>query len=475
MKLEVLILTGVVVTVANAIKIPDMKKVSSKWNPWPLSRGRAPQYGTTEITVPRNLSAHLAWSWHHPLGQYAIVVAGGPVIDSSKNLYLTTSDGFFKFTPEGEVVWHYKPPGRSNNMPALMGDYVYGNTITGHAFALNRETGEPVWVVRPSHSAGGDSGYPATYDGLFVMGTDKGHDPRMDGGNKKVIALDGLSGDHVWEFEVEHPVWNVMPLFPGDDTCVFMGFTGGVYRLGLHNGTLLWHTPAPNSADSFSDGGAILGPNRIVYSCSNPGSSGGGEGQLGALRAFELSDGKMLWEQILPQPCNSWPSVGYLGDSQDLSVVITPGAFMGTLTMHGGIMAFQANTGMPQWQYQAPVYHSPPLVPPIFAAYGDYQGAITRSLLGAPAMCLPAHWSCPTISGDGTIFAGRSDGSLYIVQAPSVTDSDSLPNLAKVSSTLSLGIDYATSFGVQADVFEAKGASLHGAAAFAPGMMAFAT
>merc|ERR1719401_933049 len=171
-----------------------------------------------------------------------------------------------------------------------------------------------------------------------------------------------------------------------------MDFCGGVYRLELQTGKKLWHTPAPNSEDSMSDGGAILGPNKVVYTCSNPGSSRGSEGQLGALRAFQLSDGKMLWEQILPQPCNSYPAVGYLGGSQDLSVVITPGAFMGTETMHGGIMAFQASTGMPQWQYQAPVYYSPPGVDPLFAAYGDYQGWPTRMQQGIGAICLPAHW-----------------------------------------------------------------------------------
>ena len=304
------------------------------------------------------------------------------------------------------------------------------------------------------------------------MGTDMGRDPLRPGGNSKVVVLDVDSGTQVWEYRTAQPVWNFMPLFPGDGTCVFMDFTGGVYRLGLHNGTLLWHTPAPSSEESFSDGGAILGPNHVAYTCSNPGSSVGFEGQQGALRAFQLSDGEMLWEQILPQPCNSYPALGHLGDGQDLSVVITPGSFMGTPTMHGGIMAFQASTGMPRWQYQAPVYHSPPGVVPLLAAYGDYQGVLSRMAHHVQGICLPAHWSCPTISGDGTIFAGRSDGKLYMVNGPSADDLSKLP---QINSTLPLGIDYPTSNGVTASVFDARGASLHGAAAFAPGMMAFGT
>merc|ERR1719221_2583432 len=95
------------------------------------------------------------------------------------------------------------------------------------------------------------------------------------------MALDGKDGEQVWEFRTEFPVWNFLPVFPGDDTCVFMDFTGGVYRLGLHNGTLLWHTPAPHSSGTFSDGGVIVGPNDIAYTCSNPGPGGAGRVRSG--------------------------------------------------------------------------------------------------------------------------------------------------------------------------------------------------
>ena len=35
-----------------------------------------------------------------------------------------------------------------------------------------------------------------------------------------------------------------------DDTVAFMDFSGGVYRLGLKNGTQIWRTPARESHDS---------------------------------------------------------------------------------------------------------------------------------------------------------------------------------------------------------------------------------
>ena len=36
------------------------------------------------------------WSWHHPDGQFSTMVAGGPVVDAEKNLFLMTMDGLWK-------------------------------------------------------------------------------------------------------------------------------------------------------------------------------------------------------------------------------------------------------------------------------------------------------------------------------------------------------------------------------------------
>ena len=38
-------------------------------------------------------------------------------------------------------------------------------------------------------------------------------------------------------------------------------------KVGLRNGTLLWKGDS-NSSGSYSDGGAVIGPNGVVYTCS---------------------------------------------------------------------------------------------------------------------------------------------------------------------------------------------------------------
>merc|ERR550539_258004 len=343
---------------------------------WPLALGPR-QNSSTNAVLPPSLNKALSWSWHHPGGRYHTTIAGGPVIDSDKNLYLQTNDGTRKFSPDGKTLWHYQPLGDTNNEPSLMGDYVFGNTNNVFAYALDRHKGIELWSRKYAENAGGDVGYPGAHEGVYVMGVDSGTVKGHEGGNARIIGIEAMTGNKLWEYHPEWPSWNFMPLFPGDGTLLFMDFTGGAYRLGLRNGTEIWHTAAPGTAKlspSFGDGGMTVGANGIAYTCSNPGAMGGNEGTQGVLRAYRASDGKPLWGRILPQPCNSWPAVGRLGSGPELSVVVTPGSFMGSKVMHGGIMAFNAESGRLIWNFQAPPYsHFGNM------AMGDLEGFLERS------------------------------------------------------------------------------------------------
>lgn len=393
-----------------------------------------------------------AWNWSAPEGRFSTVIGGGPVIDNAGNFYVITHEGVHKIGPQGQRVWFHQVPVHMNNQVTLVGDTALGTRDgDGTAFALDVNTGATIWETKLAKDAGLDSGYPSAHNGVFVVGAEAGHHPSQDGGNNKVFGLDAATGNKLWQFAVEAPVWNFAPLFPNDNSTVFQDFVGNVYKLNLQTGQLLWKTMAVNDQKSFSDGGAMLGSD-FVYTCSNVGSSGGNEGTSGALRAYGLMDGTMAWEQILPQPCNSYPAVGKLGSSNELSVVVTPGAFTGTLSIHGSVMAFDAKTGHLQWQYQCPVWH----------------GIMAKSdLTGVP--CIPAHWSAPFITSDGDVLAVRIDGLLYKVR-------DTLQGQREQSEHAAPSdINFATTPGVQAETYDLDRSSLHGAIAFAPKTMAVAT
>eukprot|EP00416_Gambierdiscus_australes_P024046 CAMPEP_0171074286 /NCGR_PEP_ID=MMETSP0766_2-20121228/12039_1 /TAXON_ID=439317 /ORGANISM="Gambierdiscus australes, Strain CAWD 149" /LENGTH=491 /DNA_ID=CAMNT_0011531057 /DNA_START=24 /DNA_END=1499 /DNA_ORIENTATION=+ len=452
---------------------PQLDVDNTPFHYWPSVRGpSAHQFGSTDVVMPRDLSGAHRWSWHHPAGRYRATVAGGPVIDDNTCIYLSTSDGsVWKISPEGKTLWHFKAPGITNNAPCLMGDALYGNTQTGHAFALSLATGRAFWVNKVAKDCGPDAGYPAASRGLFVMGADSGNDPRSPGGSERVVALNSTTGKVVWEFRPDVPVWNFAPLFPDPNSVVFMDFVGGVYRLRLRDGSLVWHAVPKGSEASFTDGGVTLGPNQVVYSCSNIGYGRGQEGSNGILRAFTVKDGKRLWEQWLPQPCNSYPAVGRVSGGNGFSVVVTPGSFMGQRLLHGSVMAFSAATGKPQWWYQAPVYHAPPGIYNGMAR-GDNEGVSERSKYNpAHSICLPAHWSAANVAGDGTVYAARCDGFLYAVRGTNSLGG----SVWNADNASSLSTNFATSPGVLAEVYDAGSASLHGAFAFAPGTMVVST
>ncbi|CAJ1434006.1 unnamed protein product [Effrenium voratum] len=438
---------------ASFLQMQKMLRPTVTEHPWPHARGKAPhQFGNTqEVWTDHKLS----WSYHHPDGRFHNIMAGGPVIDVDKNLYLMSGKGLIALSPSGDVRWTYETPGPSNNEVTLHGDLVLGTTKEGNAFAVDRHTGKTQWVTKLAKDAGGDCGYPAAFKDVFVVGAQQGD----FGGNRLVMGLKTGSGEKLWEYEVDQPVWNLTPLFPGDDTVAFMDFSGGIYRLGLKNGTQIWRTPARESHDSFSDGGAGLGPNGFMYSCSNFKDSTGQEGQQGVARAYKLSDGSLQWERILSSPCNSYPAVGHVKGSDALAVVVTPGSFMGRQPgLHGSVLALDAATGKDIWEFHAKPYSGVGN-----QAAGDMEGALTRHSEGVQEICLPAHWSAPIIDAQGTVLAARSDGNLYQVFGPETQFSGSKEDTTQVNS------------GVVAKLLDVKSASLHGALAAAPGMFAMST
>jgi len=141
---------------------------------------------------------------------------------------------------------------------------------------------------------------------------------------------------------------------------------------------------------------------------------------------------------------------------------------MGKPDLHGGIMAFDAATGTLQWSFSAGPYTGPNNW-----AKGDTEGLRDR-LVHDPfhPICLPAHWSAANIDGAGFVYAARSDGFIYGVHGPSSAG----PGPVALGAATSLAeLAFASTPGLEVREFDADGASLHGAFAFAPGRMAVAT
>jgi len=425
--------------------------------PWPTMRGQRPeQFGTTKEVFGRLTKP--AWVWQHPKGQYHTLLSGGTVIDENKNMYQQTAQGVLKLNENGDVLWTFETPGRSNNQPSLMGSTLVGSTTTGNAWGVDTATGEALWITKLADDAGGDCGYPAGHQGIFVVGAKAGKTKQV-GGNLRIFGLNATDGGKIWEYDLDVPSWNFAPLFPDDTSVTFMDFTGGVFRLNLQTGAETWKNIPTDSLDSFSDGGATLGPNKMMYTCSNPGSGTGSEGQTGIVRAFDLSDGKKVWEKTTESPCNSYPAVGKIRGSDKLAMVVTPGSFMGQPSLHGYVLALDASNGEEMWRF-----NTAPYTGILNQAKGDAEGVKIRVADGIQAICLPAHWSSANIDGSGTVYTGRADGSIYVVYGPKSAVSEVAPGMIVDNKTDVVG-----------EKIPIGSASLHGAFAFAKNLVAYAT
>eukprot|EP00439_Symbiodinium_sp_Y106_P065530 s608_g10.t1 len=122
-------------------------------------------------------------------------MSGGPVIDKDSNLYLQTAQGIRKFTSSGQEVWLFETPGLTNNEPSLYGNLLLSSTkLPGLAYAVDRNSGKELWRTFLADTSGGDCGYPAAHNGVFVVGASTGNDTRIQGGNTKVFGLDTNTG-----------------------------------------------------------------------------------------------------------------------------------------------------------------------------------------------------------------------------------------------------------------------------------------
>lgn len=384
-----------------------MQLQATKEDWWPSARGRVGRYGESPFSGPANLSDSLAWEWHHPDGRYHTVTLG-VVIDSKKNVYLSADDAIRKFTPDGELLWIYKPPASIPTNPSLQDGKLFGSTSNGHIFSLDMESGSEIWIEKVADANGDDTGFVTVADGVVVAATDK------DGFAARVVrGLNATDGTGLWDFRPDAAIWNFMAEFVGDGTFVFQDVEGGAYRHNLHDGRRLWK--AGGLPGTHTDGTAMLGPNGILYTVSLDACCCGpcrvdhqmGPDTTGFLNAFRLSDGHQLWQQKVARPPNVFPAVGRLHPGADYSVIIPVGQQCGAT--QNDIYAFDAATGNPQWLWVGPKNRVP-------WCAGDAEGLVIRSRLHIRNMCAPNPWSGPTIDKDGAIFTGNQNGKFYRIQ-----------------------------------------------------------
>jgi len=405
-------------------------------NYWSHSRGRVGQYGIAyDMPENLNLTAAHSWTWVHPGGINSAILWSS-LIDHDKNLYVCSTGSTYKLSNDGEVMWSSNHGGENC---ALDGKTLYGmHQGTAQMFALDMETGKEVWTKKVANSTGSNGDMVEAYGGIIFAGVDKV--PFLgDGGapSGRLLAIDGSNGDELWSFKPDCGMWNVMAMFPDNETLNFMDMCGGSYRLGLRNGSLVWKKPGPLS---FTDGGAILDAAGDMYTCSSPLLSQGNSGK-GVVRKYRNSDGEKLWETTVDSPCVNFPAVSADGST----LILAPGglaedaitksakglqppskqtelynlqvnllannsqrSYYGKPDLEGAIIGLDTSSGKMKWKHDVEPWTGVAFALDEERAYNSLQGH------GPLPHCWPSHWSGAISDQQGRVYIGRSTGDIFM-------------------------------------------------------------
>jgi len=379
--------------VRRAVKSKPAKKKRTHSYYWPSSRGSPLQYTFSNFPAAFDLTADLKWTWSNPSGTFGSVPTG-ICLDDEKSIFLSESSGIRKFSPMGLPVWVWTRPNGTaelGNALSLLDGSAFTSSIDGHVFAISMETGLEIWSKKVGNASDTSNGFVSAHAGKVVLATDASEYSRgkqlRAAANSNVTCLDATTGAILWKFAPDASVRSFLANFPDRKSVVFQDIEGGVYRLRLTDGTVMWKSGGIEG--SWTNGGAQLGGNGIVYALSNFGQPDAAPDMPGLVAAYNVSDGSRIWNRTTPRPPNTVPAIGYLQHAS-MSLVVPVGV-AGVKGNPADVVAFDGQTGMVRWTFHGP----------------------TQSKDSEARETFPSAWSAPSIDASGTVFIGNQEGQLF--------------------------------------------------------------
>ena len=377
------------------------------YSEWIGKGGNMIRSGSTSAIPPTSLSAGPAWSWAAPNGG---VVRGSPVIDSKGAIYQSTIDGdIFKFSRTGDVLWNFTTSGISlPGNPVLMEGVLYTIRVDGQMAAVNSDDGKLLWQTRACGMASGDTHSIIAGEGLVLASCLELRDAKINAATT-VVACNATSGAVLWKFRPDMVMYNWIGSIQSGSV-LFSDTLGGVYRLLLRDGSVVWKVPAP-SPPAGTTGGLTGARNGLAYVSSNLQGENTPTG-TGLVSAYSVEDGRLVWRRAFPKfPANSGPAATTHGNHPFVVVAIgTNPSFIGpqgqVLDLDSfdnspdhrhpsKVVALDLLDGHTLWEFDLPDWHG--------GAAGDTP----------QHTCLPDSYANPSIAGDGAVFVAGMSGKVY--------------------------------------------------------------
>jgi len=300
------------------------------------------------------------------------------------------------------LQWRFATEGDGISSPVVVGDRVYAGSGDGHLYALDRLTGERIWAF-DVHNAIHSS--PAVENGLVFLATRDG----------ALVAVEAANGKQRWRVATgpDKPLpWGhetgdyyiASPVLAGNGVVIFGAGDGSVRALEEKTGKAIWRTDIGErirSTPAVSDGMVLIGTIQ------------------GRLHALALKDGAPRWKFDTEGTKLDSSKFGFDRRSIQSSPAVANGVvYFGA--RDGWVYAVGTNDGKERWRYDHQI--SWIITSPAVADGVVYDGSSDKVFVQAlnaadgrelwRAKTQAPVWSSPAICG-GVLFVGDHAGFLH--------------------------------------------------------------
>jgi len=400
-------------------KIPEaLRKPPLSSGPmWPSKLGASKMPGASAYCGPRNVSCEPAY-WYQDVRP---VSAGGKVasmlIDARGRVLLPMGGAINGWGLEGRQ--HFEIRNKQALLagtPALVGNLLYAAEADGMLYCYDLEPDLPVlkWgqsfcefvVADPSSIA-------ASADIVVSPGLpEKPPEGAAVVFSTHLYGMDPATGRTRWSIKIPMPSLMLAPSI-ADGLVVCMASSGAVDCLAAKDGKPKWQVKG--ELGSMSTGGAVVAGETVVVASNRRGKRAWNApfGGKGAVRAYGLKDGGLIWEQLFeleantpPALCTAGPGgksavIAFLGANPGLPAECQHGKEMGD-HWDGRVVALEVLAGTILWAHDMERWNASAC-----AGHCTWMPE-TRSP--------PPGWTPPVIGADGYIYAcWNVTGTLYVL------------------------------------------------------------
>lgn len=221
---------------------------------WPMAGANPQRTSWTEDEV----SGSLHVEWYRPVEAY--IPQNVQLIAAYGLIYVTTSNGLLALNAaNGELVWRFDTDLPLGNSPTASDEVIYVGGHDRKLHALNALSGEHLWAFE-----GAQAGYdtnPLVIDGKVIIGN-------RDGAVYAIGAHGSPNqGDLLWKFQTGGPV-HYSPAYQ-DGVVYFASNDNHAYALNANNGSLIWKSQKL-PGDGYHSFWPVIYGDYVIFSAASP-------------------------------------------------------------------------------------------------------------------------------------------------------------------------------------------------------------